>query len=325
MKKNIMIAALTACVLTISACGASAPASVEAVEAPEASVSVEANEKNEANVTTAVVGLANPMTEVGSLEELNEKNMVVLSKPAVMGVTDEKFFSIDGSDYTVSEYDFTVNGLSYCYRAASTTEDISGIYVSDGMLFDELNGEGIVDKEGTKGARWFTLDGQYCLTVFDDGTLDAETFELISDELKAASQVLYGGQSSDGNAGPSDEYLALAEVLDPLSGEYMDSVGQRASLSVTSYGTSAQFEIHWGDSATESHEWTMEVTVEDGKLVYSNCESWLVTYVEDGVDPEMELLSMGGTGYFEIDGEKLLWTGAEEDNCKECVFEKIPQ
>ncbi|MCR4962875.1 MAG: hypothetical protein K6B40_03210 [Firmicutes bacterium] len=130
--------------------------------------------------------LVNPITEYASLAEINEITGGHLAKPAVMGVTDEAFLIIDANDYKIAEYNFAVNGTPYTMRfAKGTEEDISGVYEGGGLLFDAGATDIIEVKEfeGGKAARCFNMDGQYILTVHDDGALDMETFRAIADEL----------------------------------------------------------------------------------------------------------------------------------------------
>lgn len=135
--------------------------------------------KNEKPVDT---GMPNPMTEVASLDELNAAAGCNLVKPGVMGVSDEKFFTINCGDYTIGEYQFTVAGVNYTLRAAATTEDISGVYVGEGTAFPEVKeGVDIVETEEVKLARWFNLNGQHVLSA--KGDIDSETFAGVADEI----------------------------------------------------------------------------------------------------------------------------------------------
>ena len=325
MRKLTATALAIVLTLSLAACGGetSTSASVSVKEEPiETSTEVE----TETEVEIGSVGMANPYEDMGSLEALNDAFMIALSRPSVMGVTEESFNKING-DTPIAQYQFKVNEATYTYRSASTTEDISGVYVGDGTLFSSVGDgeEAIVEADGFRGARWFHVDGQYCL-VTDAEAVDAETFEAIVDEFKSVTAKGYMGPSSETNE-PSEEFAAIAAVLDPLSGEYQDSTSGRAHLSFVSYGSVAEITVEWGDSASTTYRWNFKsVELQDGKLVYTGGEYWKVTAGSDG-EYEEELLDMGLEGYFEIseDGLKLLWTGAKEDNQKECVFEKMPE
>ena len=168
MKKSIVLL-IGVCLLALALCACSAPAEDAAEETAEESA-----------------GLANPVTEYGSLSEINEITQGKLAQPAAMAVTDETYKIIDAGDYQIAEYGFSVNGTPYTYRFASgITADISGIYAEGGALFadEDSDSDQIKEFEGGKAVRHFTPDGQYVLTVMDDGALSAEDFQAIADEL----------------------------------------------------------------------------------------------------------------------------------------------
>lgn len=324
MKKIVSILSVVALGIMLASCGKE---EVESAVDSTASVAKEAVESIEASVEEVVenvaeevidgVGIANPVHTVDSLEALNDMYQICLTKPSVMGVTDETFSYIDSSDAPIAQYTFAVNGVEYIYRCASTVNDISGMWVSNGTLFDSLEGEGTVDIDGIKGARWFTLEGQYCLYVPEGDSVDADTFAVIVEEFQAATANGYGKEAANE---PSDEFTRLAAVIDPLAGEYQDSTSGRANMTFTSYGCVADIQILWGDSASTTYRWELKnVEYIDGKLVYTNCDEWKDT------DGESELVAMGLNGYFEISDGKLLWTGAAEEYEQACVFEKIEQ
>mgnify|MGYP003346854981 CR=1 FL=1 len=51
-------------------------------------------------------GAENPMTECASLDEINTAAGTNIVKPGVMGVTEEKFFTVKTGDRTIAEYRF---------------------------------------------------------------------------------------------------------------------------------------------------------------------------------------------------------------------------
>lgn len=323
MKKLLALLLAAVMVMSLAACGseeAAAPAepteAAEATEAPEA-------EATEAPADDVIGGqTVNPITELASLAELNEACKVAFVQPGVMGVTDEKFMTIDCGEYVIGEYDFTVNGLEYFFRCASTTDDISGVYLADGSLFGNVDGEvDVVSAEGWKGSRWFTIDGQYTLAVNDNDTMDEETFAGIAAELKEGTLVLYGTQ---GDAEMSPEFAELSAVFNPLAGEYQDETSQRAMLTFESFGSCAEVTVSWADSASVTEKWEMTLYYNDGKFTYEDCDHTRLTYADEASEPELELISMAGTGYFELSEDgKLLWTGAEDEDCKACSFVKV--
>ncbi len=129
-----------------------------------------------------------------------------------------------------------------------------------------------------------------------------------------------------------DEYVNLA-------GEYQDEVSQRASAAViaNTESQSLNITVMWSGSATSAAQWTMNAVKEGNKLVYSDCAYTELIYSDDtdeegtgdeevGGGAEETLVYENGSGYFEIsDDGKLLWTGAADEQCQECVFVKIAE
>ena len=68
--------------------------------------------------------IANPVTEQQSLDEVNKAAGTHLVRAE--GAADEKFSTISG-DPVVGQYIFTLDGQEYTFRAAKTTQDISGV------------------------------------------------------------------------------------------------------------------------------------------------------------------------------------------------------
>ena len=130
------------------------------------------------------------------------------------------------------------------------------------------------------------------------------------------------------------EAAATVEEYVALAGEYQDEVSQRASATVIADTESQNLNITvmWGSSAWETTMWTMTATKEGNKLVYSDCKRTELVYSDDSDTEESENGEFGGgaeetvvyengSGSFEISDEgKLLWTGAEDPECQECVF-----
>ena len=120
-----------------------------------------------------LIGLANPMREVESIDDINSAVGCDMRRPD--GAEDEEYFVI----WTVSpmgDYRFSLAGRRYCLRAAKTEEDITGVYVSDGTLTEALGGRSGAEPvmiEGHSFMRVFRGDMQYAL--YSD---DAELREL---------------------------------------------------------------------------------------------------------------------------------------------------
>ncbi len=262
------------------------------------------------------IGIPNPITEYETLAEINEIVGSNLCHPAVMGVTDESFAVIDCGEYLIAQYRFAVNGLNYTFRCAAVAyQDISGVYINAEPAFaDEYSGETeFAFGEGLKLARWLDINGQYTLCLEDgENVMDEETFKLIALEMEELTSVVM----------TEDE---LAAFYEGLSGAYEDSYSQRASCEVTAKGSEgAQITVHWGDSAWTHYAWTMTVKLgEDGLLYYDDCALNIHT-ADDSGNETMENVYENGRGFFSYDGEKLYWNGAEDENCRQCVFEPVP-
>lgn len=119
---------------------------------------------------------------------------------------------------------------------------------------------------------------------------------------------------NDGDSDHENFYLNL-------QGDWQDSTSQRASAIIKSLGyeQGVTIKVSWGNSAEETTVWTMTAKASDsnGALVYTDCKKAIVS--ESGE----EVIYENGEGSFDFVGGKLLWTGAADENCKTCVFEKL--
>ena len=122
------------------------------------------------------IGMPNPMVEYNSLEEINEKVGVHLVHPGVMGVSDEKFFVISDK---IAEYDFSVAGGKYCFRAASdVSEDISGVHFSEGTMFADADTKTTFYSDDTyNGFRCLLDNGHQYTLITTDGSVENESNE----------------------------------------------------------------------------------------------------------------------------------------------------
>ena len=126
----------------------------------------------------------NPMVAKNSLDEINEITHGNIHKPGVMGITQEGFYIVESKEGNIAEYDFVLNDIGYTIRFSDTIvkKDISGIYIDGKPAFDE----DIVNNTKTQGegnfiARWFTVDGQYCLIAPD--TIHPDLFDALLEEV----------------------------------------------------------------------------------------------------------------------------------------------
>ena len=126
-------------------------------------------------------------------------------------------------------------------------------------------------------------------------------------------------------AEPEDtsEVAATVDEIVNLAGEYQDEVSQRATATVIADTESQSLGINimWSSSAWETTMWTMNATKEGDKLVYNDCTRTELVFSDENADPEETVVYTDKSGSFEIsDDGKLLWTGAADPECTECVF-----
>lgn len=299
MKKFTAILLCLLLALSLAACGTSS-----------------SGEDETASVTEATAGMANPLTEYDSLEEVNEITGGKLTHPGVMGVVDKLYQTVDCGEYTIGEYRFEVNGVEYTMRFSSNyDEDISGIYDGEGTAFEGSLPEAdeIVFKSGSeyRAACWKDINGQYVLSI-GDANVAEDIFKGIAEELCDLTN-------------PAMNDSELAGYYAGMEGEYQDSVSQKATATVTASGSNgAVIKVSWANSAFEATEWTMTAKLyEDGLLSYDDCTCIKTTYADDGT-PSEEVEYTGGEGFFTPqDDGSLLWNGAADEQCASCVFEKV--
>ncbi len=260
-------------------------------------------------------GMPSPLTEYGSLAEINELWGCNLIHPAVMGVINESFWTIDCGDYLIAQYVFEVNGIPYTFRCAPTTEDITGISTVNGPAFAE-EPKGDIEFYGdptVHAARWFDICGQYALIAADnEGVMSDETFALIAMEMRDMSAITKSAEETEA-------------YYNTVAGEYQDAFSGRASASVKNIdGDHLLIVVSWADSAYARMCWTMNAKLyEDGLLSYCDCKKELVTADENGVETAETLYENGmGAFWFDEENNILDWSGAEEESCTDCRFVK---
>ncbi len=198
MKKSLVL--FSTCVLAMGLAGCSSSKAEETTVATSATSVAETTTADTEAVTetteeitkdssedTETVGMVNPMVEYGSLEEVNEILGGAMCKPAVMGVTEEQFWTIDcGEQGMLGQYCCKVNGTGYMMRfSPNQIGDITGVYTDDGnTVYGEPGDQAIeyADDSGILFARWFTIDGQYVLEC-ESNEITTEVFEGIAEEL----------------------------------------------------------------------------------------------------------------------------------------------
>lgn len=253
-------------------------------------------------------GMPNPVVECASMDEMNSKASTKIIRPGVMGITNESY-SIINADPVIAQYRFELNGTPFVLRSSNTTKDISGYYVNGKTVFSDIGNDPInyYSDDKSKLACWLTIDGQFVLIADDNGAVSQESFANLCEELRSTIT-------------PTVE----PEVpYDQLAGEYQDTFSKRAVMTVTDEGDHVKMLVSWGSSAMETEQWTMTARFyEDGLLSYKDCTKTKVTFKDDNTSTTVTEYT-NGEGFFSYSDGKLMWTGAADDGCKECVFEKI--
>jgi hypothetical protein len=159
MKKVISIVVALVLIFVFASCKKVASESAAATSAPVATTTPESAESPEASVQ-----IPNPIVEVDGSADFASLGFLITPYQTAENVR----YSIIGG--TVAQIDFTLDGETYTYRAAKTTEDISGVYAT----FDESQP---FDLEGPD----FTLNiGVKTINGGADGALATWTYDGIN-------------------------------------------------------------------------------------------------------------------------------------------------
>lgn len=168
MKFSRIAAVAAAALLAVSCISCSAgkvgcPADESGI--PESNASSGSEENNQ---------IPNPLTDVSSVDDINSR--IGCSIKNIESAESESYVVIAG-ETELGQYSFSVDGAEYTLRAAKTTDDISGVYTSSGVLGDIAEPDTITDcDDGTYYEKWFDGDMQYSLygvgtTAEDFGTV----------------------------------------------------------------------------------------------------------------------------------------------------------
>lgn len=250
-------------------------------------------------------GMPNPVVEYGSLEEINAIVGVELMHPGVMGVTNERFSVIGG---TVAQYECEINGREWTFRAAYVTDaDISGMYY-------EYN-------EFTPGEDFTLYTNEFYLERFFDGD---RQYTIVAEEPVSADGDVYLDEETFMDICMEFESVQKQHLDDPLVGDYQDTASQRALACVERHGDVYNVSVNWADSVEELWCWTMyDAVMEEDRLVYRGEEIGRYTYDADGNETSADVTASNNLGWFEIRDGLLYWTGASQEECRSCVFEKL--
>ena len=113
----------------------------------------------------------------------------------------------------------------------------------------------------------------------------------------------------------------IKDLYASLEGRYYDSNDAHAMLTIELEHGKPVAKVMRGASYEQFSEWIMTLEYKDGKLVYNDCERLWIT-ADENEDLTEETEYTNGSGYFSIGEWTLYWDGAEDENCRDCVFEK---
>ena len=216
----------------------------------------------------------------------------------------ERHFFINNSPYVITAEDgFDNAGVTELLCDATETYSFTKSY--DDTTWKVY----VLDEKFADGARYLSQAEEPALE--GDGTLEIEEGKYI---YILCSESAFTADAASGAA------LSI-NYASSLSGNYQDSVSQRATAKVFDNGETLDIIVRWSSSATETTMWDMVCNNEGDKLTYTNCKKSNVTYDENGESTE-DVEYENGEGYFTLEDGKLLWNGASEENCAACVFEK---
>lgn len=261
--------------------------------------------KKEEETVDEPIGLANPVVEYNSLEEINKKIGVKLMDPP-MDLIENKRYSIIND--TIAQYTCTINGLEWIFRAAHITdEDISGMY-SEYMEFEPNQNWSLRVNEFYLD-RFFDGDKQYTIVVKDPITKDGE---------------LVLGEDVFVDCCLKLELIQKWHYDDPFVGSFKKSDDDRIIVYVERFADTYNIGVNYSISENEFKGWSMYDAIAEGdKLTYHGEEIGHYTYDNDGNELTSEINSSNNIGYFELKDETLYWTGAAQEECKSWIFEKM--
>jgi len=122
-----------------------------------------------------------------------------------------------------------------------------------------------------------------------------------------------------------EEGAVLVETIEPeqIIGAWAEEIAGRGYIEISQNedGTFA-IVIDWSSSYAESYHWEMTGSIDEDKIVYSNCKKEKFVWDDEGVQQECTVISENTSGEFELtDDGKLEWDGDDEGD--EGVFVKV--
>lgn len=245
------------------------------------------------------IGIANPIKEYDSLDKINEITKCHIVIPASFGVSDAVYSTINDEaaqvTFTYMNHKWTIRGSHDTNNNLSGIQDINENF-TPGEDFGVYLNDYYVDIMFTEGQ-------QYSIVMETPEINDEEMFSDTTFEIRKV----------------------IKNACDPngIAGSYMDSTSQRATMEISKYDDQYEITVDWANDASSYKEWVMAATLEDGLLKYEGED--IYNWVTDANgDMEMtDYTTSNNVGKFEVKDGKLYWTGAAEESCRTCVFEKV--
>lgn len=111
------------------------------------------------------------------------------------------------------------------------------------------------------------------------------------------------------------------EAVD-YSGEYIETVGQRASITVTKTDKGYDVWVRWPNSADEVYNWYFSGSFDDkGVMSYTGCEKTIIVFDENGNDTASTTYT-DGTGKLVFADNALTWQDDKENAGSNSKFAK---
>lgn len=254
----------------------------------------------------------NPMVAYNTIEEINGVCGTRLFEPALLSVSDTKYFVIGGD---LADYRFTWDGIAFTCRASKRTEDISGIWAGGETVFanDELSERpSVYEGDGFVTMRWLAEGVQYVMT--------AEAADVTYERVRDVLNVLAAATIPNGT-----DYVLL-------EGNYAAGDDDDAAMYVGTLGSSVYVMINRLLSPTETVNWSMTARFDSaGHLVYEDGVKRTGRIGGDNVYTET-VVSEHERGWFTLErGDDALlkeavlrWEGAPDGECRGLAFVRVP-
>ena len=131
-----------------------------------------------------------------------------------------------------------------------------------------------------------------------------------------------------------DDWLTFSEDPNNLAGEWIDTVSERATLSVfydefAENGNPYSVIISWANSAFETYEWFFTGTfedIDDGCIVSTDCVKTIIRFSEDEeMEFALETVYENGVCRLTLLDGLLYWQDHSENAGKDCAFERLDE